>query len=100
MAYAKLTIVLGKCIPFKPILLAIKTPSYNLAHFFSLTQTLTKNVFKVKNTTLKTTQRKDVSKIYNILWASQSRRSVPHTFGGNYLKLSVVAKVINTNTCC
>lgn len=92
MAYAKLTIVLGKCIPFKPILLAIKTPSYNLAHFFSLTQTLTKNVFKVKNTTLKTTQRKDVSKIY--------KETNTHTFGGNYLKLSVVAKVINTNTCC
>ena len=27
--------VLDKCSPFRPILLAVKTPSYNLAKFFS-----------------------------------------------------------------
>ena len=42
--------VLGKCPPLRPILLAIKTPSYNLSKFLvPLIEPITKNNFTVKN---------------------------------------------------
>ena len=42
--------VLDKCPPFRPILSAIKTPSYNLAKFLvSLIEPVTKNNFTAKN---------------------------------------------------
>ena len=42
--------VLDKCLPFIPILSAIKTPSYNLAKFLvPLIEPITKNNFTVKN---------------------------------------------------
>ena len=42
--------VLDKCPPFRPILSAIKTPSYNLAKFsVPLIEPITKNNFAVKN---------------------------------------------------
>ena len=41
--------VLDKCPPFRPILSAIKTPSYNLAKFLvPLIELITKNIFTVK----------------------------------------------------
>ena len=42
--------VLNKCPPFRPILSAIKTPSYNLAKYLiPLIKAITKNNFTVKN---------------------------------------------------
>ena len=50
MAFSKLINFLDKCPPLTPILLAIKTPSYNLAKYLlPLIEPITKNNFTFKN---------------------------------------------------
>ena len=42
--------MIESCHPFRPILSAIKTPSYNIAkHFVPILETITTNKFTIKN---------------------------------------------------
>ena len=91
--------VLDKSPPFRPILSAIKTPSYNLAKFLvPLIEPITKSNFTVK--TVLNSLRKYVNKTLNTLWPALMLCPFSPIYHWRKLLKSVVTHFISINNCC
>ena len=91
--------VLDKCSPFRPILSAIKTLSYNLAKFLvPLIEPITKNNFSLK--IVLNSLRKYVNKILNILWPVLTLSVFSPIYHWRKLLKSVVTHYIRIKNCC
>ena len=91
--------VLDKCPALRPILSAIKTPSYNLAKILvPLIKPITKNNFTVK--IVLNSLRKYVNKILNTLWLFLTFSLFSPIYHWRKLFTSVVTHFIRIKNCC
>ena len=91
--------VLDKCPPFRPILSAIKTPSYNLAKFLvPLIEPVTKNNFTAK--IVLNSLREYVNKILNTFWPVLTLSPFSPIYHWRKLLKSVVTHFMRIKNYC